>query len=272
MITKISYFVFQEMMASCALDLHIYKAWGSLLDQHLGRKMRHHLTELLHNVSAVDQAIKPSYLLDFGIKASSFHHFVEDLKRTGCVKTILNIYQMGTDLLVINPRCIQVLQQCSNLESLYILTDVSSGLAKPQTIKKKLLFEELLQSIKLLPFSLDKIAMFDLDVTDINLTTMFGILLGYPFTYWFERETEENCLSMIPLRCLKVTRTIHIQKENETQLNSTESFNVFSFSVPEELFDSTAEDHLNQWFSLKKMIDSSLQLSSQTEILPKVAM
>ncbi|XP_063414264.1 UPF0739 protein C1orf74 homolog [Mytilus trossulus] len=260
------------MMAGCALDVHIYKAWGSLIDQHLGRKMRHHLTELLHNVTAVDQAIKPSYLLDFGIKASSLHQFVEDLKRTGCVKTILNIYQMGTDLLVTNPKCIQVLQQCSNLESLYILTDVSSGLAKPQTIKKKLLFEELLQSIKLLPFNLDKTAIFDLDVTDMNLTTMFGILLGYPFIYWFGRESEDNCLSMIPIRCLKVTRTIHIQKENETQLNSTESFNVFSFSVPEELFDSTAEYHLNRWFSQKKMINSSLQLSSQTEILPKVAM
>lgn len=77
---------------------------------------------------------------------------------------------------------------------------------------------------------------------------------------------------MIPLRCLEVTRTIHIQKENESQLNPTESFNIFSFSVPEELFDHTAEYHLNQWFSQKKNIDSSLQLSSKTEILPKVAM
>ncbi|XP_052077936.1 UPF0739 protein C1orf74 homolog [Mytilus californianus] len=262
----------KETMASCVLERHIYKAWGSLIDHHLGKKMRHHLTELLHNVTAVDNAIKPSFLLDFGIKASSLHHFVEDLKRTGCVKTILNIYQMGTDLMVINPRCIHLLQQCSNLESLYYLTDVSSGLEKPQSIKQKLLFEELSQSINLLPFSLDNIAIFDLDVTNMNLTTMFGILLGYPFTYWFEKETEDNCLSMIPLRCLKVTRTIHIQKENETQLNSTESFNVFSFSVPEELFDHTAEDHLNQWFSQKKKKDSSLQLSSKTEILPKVAM
>ena len=44
-----------------------------------------------------------------------------------------------------------------------------------------------------------------------NLTTLFGILLGYPVVYWFEEDDAPHCLNGVDLRVCTVKHTAHPQ-------------------------------------------------------------
>lgn len=251
---------------------HSYSVWCSLINQHLGRKTRHHILDIIHNLVAVDRSVKRAYLLDFGINSvDDLIKLLDDLVRSKCLKSQLNIYHMYMDVVIINPQCFQCLQERQVGESSILIINVSSSLEKPEItcLNDCSVFTEIQEFVRKLPFNKNSVSKFNINTLDMNLTTIFGFMLGYPFIYWFDKNSELNCLSMQPLRCFEVKWTMDIGGVPNTSENT---HTIFSFSVPECLVDENVKMKLEKWFELRKECDDCLQLSSRTEILPAVAL
>jgi len=69
-----------------------------------------------------------------------------------------------------------------------------------------------------------------LDLTpDINRSTVFGLLLGYPVVYWYSNiATADNCLSHVPLQQFRILAVDNTANSQPTV--------IFSFTVPEQLY------------------------------------
>jgi len=252
---------------------HSYSVWCSLINQHLGRKTRHHILDIIHNLVAVDRSVKRAYLLDFGINSvDDLIKLLDDLVRSKYLKSRLNVYHMDMDVVIINPQCIQCLQERQmDFESNVLIINVSSSLEKPETtcLSDCSVFTDIQEFVRKLPFSKNSVSKFNINTLDVNLTTIFGFMLGYPFIYWFDKNSELNCLSMLPLQCFEVRWTIDLEGIPNTSDNT---HTIFSFSVPKCLVDGNVNTKLEKWFESRKECDDCLQLSSRTETLPAVAL
>lgn len=250
---------------------HSYSVWCSLINKHLGRKNRHHTLDIIHNLVAVDRSVKRAYLLDFGINSvDDLIKLLDDLVRSKCLKSQLNIYHMEMDVVIINPQCFQCLQEV-DFGSNVLIINVSSSLEKPKItcLNDCSVFTDIQEFVRKLPFYKNSVSKFKINTLDVNLTTIFGLMLGYPFIYWFDKNSELNCLSMLPLRCCEVRWTLDIEGVPNTSDNT---HTIFSFSIPECLVDENVKTKLEKWFELRKEHDDCLQLSSRTETLPAVAL
>jgi len=64
---------------------------------------------------------------------------------------------------------------------------------------------------------------------DINRSTVFGLLLGYPVVYWYKNITDaDNCLSHVPLRLFRILAVDSTADSKPTI--------IYSFTVPERLY------------------------------------
>ena len=252
---------------------HSYSVWCSLINQHLGRKTRHHILDIIHNLVAVDRSVKRAYLLDFGINSiDDLIKLLDDLVRSKCLKSQLNIYHMEMDVVIINPQCFQCLQERQvDIGSNVLIINVSSSLKKPEItcLNDCSVFTDIQEFIHKLPFNKNSVSKFNINTLDVNLTTIFGLMLEYPFIYWFDKNSELNCLSMEPLQCFEVRWTMDIEGVPNTLDNI---HTIFSFSIPECLVDEKVKMKLEKWFELRKEHDDCIQLSSRTETLHAVAL
>lgn len=62
--------------------------------------------------------------------------------------------------------------------------------------------------------------------SDINLSTVFGCMLGYPHIYWWEGESDGKSLSGMPLKVFKFSANCSIDGS---------LIELFSFSIPEAM-------------------------------------
>jgi len=66
---------------------------------------------------------------------------------------------------------------------------------------------------------------------DINRSTVFGLLLGYPVVYWYSNvTTADNCLSYVPLRLFRILAVDSTADSHPTI--------IYSFTVPEQLYSN----------------------------------
>jgi len=71
---------------------------------------------------------------------------------------------------------------------------------------------------------------FLLELTpDVNRSTVFGLLLGYPVVYWYSNITSaDNCLSHVPLRVFRISAVDSVVDSHPTV--------IYSFTVPQQLY------------------------------------
>ena len=110
----------------------------------------------------------------------------------------------------------------------------------------------------------------------VNLCTLFGWLLGYPFVYWFPYSNggSEVDLNMVPLTCYKVCYV-----SSDAVMSSSSTFDgmkmegesvdshplvLYSFSVPTSVltFNPLISEVVHEWF--KRIKDSTLKLLGVT--------
>lgn len=123
----------------------------------------------------------------------------------------------------------------------------------------------------------------------VNLCTLFGWLLGYPFVYWFPYSNggfEVGGLSMVPLTCYKVC---YVSSEAVTDSSSTSAgmrigvetdhhpLVLYSFSVPTSVLTSNPfiSKVVHEWFerikvSSSKLLNVSIQMTTTCLTLPHV--
>ncbi|CAL1295990.1 unnamed protein product [Larinioides sclopetarius] len=247
------------------------------------RVARKYLSKILIYLQAVDKQIKPSYLWDlFSADISEIHNYLKEIHSLGLTKSCLSTFSISDTIFITDIARLQNYLEDFCLDDVEIV-DVSESNSSPvlfrpdeklATIAPVLKFvQRLLDDIYKLSSTEQHYKLFDntLDSLNahfnINLTTLFGFLLGYPVLYWYAPQTpdaEFSCLSMVPLN---VHQAITIN-ENECEL--------FSFSVPQK-FSKETEKTINIWVSQMKTKCKisgfyKVQMTKKTVILPTVCM
>ncbi|TRY55030.1 hypothetical protein DNTS_020767 [Danionella cerebrum] len=197
-------------------------------------------------IVAVDLGVKPGLLYDInGASQEQLHLFMNSLQVSGFITNTLRIVSIDDNIIIVNPSTLfahldELLQSKSIL-----MIDVCSSRKHPFLTGFETRTEDIIKTL-LVGFlnELGKgslVTVFAKELyKDWNLCTIFGILLGYPASYWFDQtEGYENCLCMTPLVVNTVWVKLQIQDINHRCC-------LYSFSVPEMLW-SDVKSHLERW-------------------------
>lgn len=202
--------------------------------------------DLAAQVSAVDLGLKPALLYDSnGTNTERVQQYLSSLQSSQLVSKSLLTMDLSGNTLIVNPVSVR-----SNLERLLrdsgvVVINVCHSLEKPAIADRgelKSIAQELLLLLR--EFEQLKEAEKPLYVgeksEEWNLCTVFGLLLGYPVTYWFDQtHSFENCLSMTPLMVTKASATWRADTAGHACC-------LLSFSIPAALHKQT-QSNLEDW-------------------------
>ncbi|XP_047437786.1 UPF0739 protein C1orf74 homolog [Mugil cephalus] len=204
--------------------------------------------DLAAQVSAVDLGLKPALLYDSnGACAEQLQQYLSSLQSLQLVSESLLTLDLSGNSIVVNPVTVR-----SHLEKVLsdgnvAVIDVCHSLDKP-SISDPLRGElqRMTQDLLLLLGPTQrlqedgKLLNAGEKCEEWNLCTVFGLLLGYPVTYWFDQtKSFENCLSMTPLSVTTASATWHVN-------TAAHKCRLYSFSVPAALHEKT-QSNLENW-------------------------
>ncbi|XP_012667315.1 UPF0739 protein C1orf74 homolog [Otolemur garnettii] len=231
---------------------------------------------LAGEVLAVARGLKPALLYDYNCAgASELQSYLEELQGLGFLTLGLHILEIGENSFIISPE-----HTCQHLEQVLLGTvafvNVSSSLPHPsvcsldQLQDLKTLVAETITHLQGLQRDVSlAVSPSRLHPSDLNLCTVFGILLGYPVSYTFHLNQEnDNCLALTPLRVF-TARISWLLDQPPVRL--------YSFSVPESLFPAL-RDILSTWertlrIRFRTQNDfADLSISSEIVTQPAVAL
>lgn len=203
--------------------------------------------EVASHVLAVNLGLKPAFLYDMNAaNAEQMQQYLILLQAAQLISESVLVLAMDCNSLIINPAV-----TIKNLEKLLIrnsvaVINVSHSLQQPcianvHTGDLKTMIEALitfLQPYIELPKADGPLYMEPM-YEKWNLCSLFGILLGYPATYWFDQNKSfENCLAMTPLMVTKVYVNWQAGKAHKCCLQS--------FSIP-ELLQAETQLAMDDW-------------------------
>lgn len=233
--------------------------------------------DLAAQVSAVDLGLKPALLYDSnGASAERVQQYLSSLQFSQLVSKSLLVLDLNGNALIVNPIVVR-----SNLERLLhdnsvVVINICHSLEKPsitdrgelKSIAQDLLY--LLRGSEQLKEA-EKPLYVGEKSEEWNLCTVFGLLLGYPVTYWFDQtKSFENCLSMTPLMVTTASVTWHVDTADRTCC-------LYSFTVPAVLHKET-QSNLEKWnLSLQERFQQQnvlkdLTVCQTTVTLPSVCL
>lgn len=238
--------------------------WRSLFRECLRGRGSQYCDEIIPLLVAVDQGVKPSLLWDVcTADTSDLLALLNQARSKGLLVSKLVLVELGLDVFIANvPAVTRTLVTISGASPNWLI-DISAAEPKIASTEAHQEFCTHLTSIMTQlnmdeadkessvstpsissqqndlgsapqnenpsgPASAQK-AIKALEVKlpdDVNLSTVFGCMLGYPHIYWWEGESGGNSLSGMPLKVFKFSATCSIC-ESVVEL--------FSFSVPEVL-------------------------------------
>uniref|UniRef100_UPI00398F70D0 UPF0739 protein C1orf74 homolog n=1 Tax=Pristiophorus japonicus TaxID=55135 RepID=UPI00398F70D0 len=234
-------------------------------------------------ILTVDSGLKPTFLFDYSLaKAEQIQKYVQEIQKTGLLSQDLHILSIEDNVLIINlNKTIRHLEKVLQENEVPII-DVSMhraspGLAETRVTKQvKGQVDLILQHLKFQDVQRGKSESGFVSVSEIfssewNLCTLFGFLLGFPVSYWFDfNKSFENCLSMTELRVFSVSAFCPRVTENLKH-------RMYSFSVPEILL-LDLQSNIETWnrdlqsdFN-KQSAFSELSISTETVCLPAVTL
>ncbi|XP_073323944.1 UPF0739 protein C1orf74 homolog [Pagrus major] len=204
--------------------------------------------ELAAQVLAVDLGLKPALLYDSNsASADQVQQYLSSLQSSQLVSRSLLTLDLNGNALIVNPVAVR-----SNVEQLIhdgslAVIDVCHSLEKP-TVTDPLRGElkSMIQDLLLLLKGFEHLKEDEKPhyagekSEEWNLCTVFGVLLGYPVTYWFDQNKSfENCLSMTPLMVTTASATWQADSAGHKCL-------LYSFSIPAVLLQAT-QPNLENW-------------------------
>lgn len=209
-----------------------------------------HSLDLAAQVLAVDLGLKPALLYDSnGARVEQVQQYLSLLQSSQLVSKSLLTLDLNGNTLIVNPVTV-----ISNLEQVLCdshvaVIDVCYSLEKP-TITNPLTAElkNMTQHLLLLLRGFEEVREAEKplylgeECEEWNLCTLFGLLLGYPVTYWFDQtKSFENCLSMTPLMVTTAAATWQAD-------TACHRCCLYSFSIPAVLHEET-QPNLESWRS-----------------------
>lgn len=242
------------------------------------RQIPHSLClDMAVQIIAVDLGLKPAVLYDLnGAHAEQIQQYVSSLQEAGVLTTTLQIFSINGTCLVVNSNLMKEhLSEMLRKNSLLTI-DVSPRKEQPTLIamdsNTKTMVKEMLEFIMDQEEQHVSVSLVGEELYDRwNLCTLFGILLGYPASFWFDQaQSFENCLSMTPLVVNKVWVCWPVCEPKHSSC-------LYSFSVPEVLWAEVEAciknwvEHLRSRFS-KQTVLTELSILKETVILPSVTL
>lgn len=200
--------------------------------------------DLAAQVSAVDLGLKPALLYDSNSAgADQVQQYLSSLQSSLLVSKSLLTLDLNGNSLIVN-----TLTVGSNVEQLLhdnnvAVIDICHTLEKP-IVADSLRGET--QDVLLLLRGLEQLKEAEKPhyvgekSDEWNLCTVFGLLLGFPVTYWFDQtKSFENCLSMTPLIVTTASATWQADSAGHR-------FCLYSFSFPAVLLKAL-QSNLEHW-------------------------
>ncbi|CAL8340534.1 unnamed protein product [Lota lota] len=215
-------------------------------------------------VLAVDLGLKPALLYDINCAtANQVQQYLCTLQSNSLVSKSLITVDINGNVLIVNPdMVIEHLKQLL-IRSNVMVIDVCHTLEKPQITEplsgdlRSMLqeFLSVLQTHVQLPNAARPLVVGD-EAEKWNLCTLFGILLGFPCTYWFDQsESFDNCLAMTPLLVFKASVSWQAEAEGHACC-------LYSFSTPALLHKETQASLENWSLGLKERFQKQTVLSN----------
>jgi len=237
--------------------------------------------DLAMQVLAVDVGLKPALLYDSnGADVEQVQEYLTSLQSIQLVsKSLLTMALVG-NALIVNPEIVMSnLEQLLNINSHVIVINVCHSLETPSIVDPvndtfTNMIRELLIMLRqfVQQAEVGKTLHVEEKCNDWNLCSLFGILLGYPATYWFDQNRSfENCLAMTPLMVTKASATWKACRGEPHQ------FLLYSFSIPAVLHKDTQCD-VDRWnLRLKERFQqqtvfSDLNICQSVVTLPSVCL
>lgn len=233
--------------------------------------------DLAVQIIAVDLGLKPAVLYDLnGACAEQIQRYVSSLQEAGVLNTTLRIFSISGSCLVVNLNLMKEHLNEALKEKSLLTVDVCPWKEQPSLIVMDGSTKHMVK--EMLDFIIDKedqclsVSVVGEELYDRwNLCTLYGILLGYPASYWFDQaQSFENCLSMTPLVVNKVWVCWPVCGTKHRSC-------LYSFSVPEVLWEEV-DTYIKIWMELfrnrfcNQTILTELSISKETVILPSVAL
>ncbi|KAM9361893.1 UPF0739 protein C1orf74 homolog [Symphorus nematophorus] len=236
--------------------------------------------DLAAQVLAVDLGLKPALLYDSNSAgADQVQQYLSSLQSAQLVSESLLTLDLNGNTLIVNPVTVR-----SNVEQLFhdgstAVINVCHSLEKPtitDPLREELKsmthdLQHLLREFEP-PKEAEKTPHYVGEKSeDWNLCTVFGLLLGYPVTYWFDQtKSFENCLSMTPLMVTTASATWQVDSASHRCL-------LYSFSIPAALLQETQSNVENWRLCLQERFQQQnvlkdLTVSQSTVTLPSVCL
>ncbi|KAI7807876.1 UPF0739 protein C1orf74-like protein [Triplophysa rosa] len=226
---------------------------------------------------AVDLGVKHALLYDCNAASpEQVYLFLNSLPDLGIITNELRMFSIDDNIIIFNPATMEShLDELLQNKSLFLI-DVSPSRKQHVLTGIEKRTEDMIRSILgLFRNEVDEsssvIVVEEKVYNEWNLCTLFGILLGYPATYWFDQTKGfGNCLSMTPL----TLSTVQVKWEiNDIKHCCC----LYSFSIPEELWVEL-ESRMKWWIEClrerfkKQTVLTDLCFSRETVSLPAVTL
>ena len=217
--------------------------WFQILMQHFDPSMKKYFPEIIANLQAINLSIKPGFIWDFGgfnMNFQQIENVLKTLKNSNKLHTSIYMINICDSLILINLECcLEIIHESKNNSSKFV--NISKSLKNAEIVKEVSILHKINQMLDTLNNLLTNNRNLTLKITpliDWCVPTIFGLLLGYPFVYYMDNESNIsgiNCLSMVPLTVYKANFK-----------TSNFFYNIFSFSLPSILVNSF-EKKIDEW-------------------------
>ncbi|XP_056129608.1 UPF0739 protein C1orf74 homolog [Lampris incognitus] len=235
--------------------------------------------DLAAQVLAIDLGLKPALLYDSnGASATQVQQYLNSLQSAQLVSESLHTLVISGNALIINRAIVM-----TNLEQMLLGSNVGV-INVCHTLEKPIIADLLNKDLRSMTQDLLVILREHVELQETekplyigdksepwNLCTLFGILLGYPVTYWFDQNKSfENCLAMTPLMVTKAWATWQADAEGHRCC-------LYSFSIPASLHKDTQstvaywDNRLKERFHRQTVL-SNLTVCQSVVTLPSVCL
>ena len=186
------------------------------------------------NLLFLIQDLKPGFLWDLGSLQ------IEDLISLKSIINDILIIDINTDYFITSRTKIQ--QHLTKMvENFPVLVDISGHLSDPIVASDEVEddMKTMIKEVQIQVSNKETVTM-ELDIQDgWNISSLYGLLLGFPVVYFYDLKYQSNCLSNQDLSVFKVG----LHKEWP-----------ISFSVPTNLLKAS-ELNIQQWIQKFKLFD-----------------
>ncbi|XP_029639617.1 UPF0739 protein C1orf74 homolog [Octopus sinensis] len=216
------------------IPLKIISEGRKCIISHLGKTLGRYSKQIICDILAVDCGIKPSFLFDYGcVKAKQVISLIQDLQTQQLLSTSSQpcsyiVLAIEGDVLLCNTAILQshLLQTSQGTRTAII--DISKSNSQAKLLENinqvdehfAITFQQIIAS-----FSDSKETCEVQFPASLNLTTLVGVLLGYPIVYWFSRSNEDDSNSLVidsltvfKLNCHLLCRQCHSSQEKSSEI------------------------------------------------------